>query len=45
MQFHLILFLIDLNNISEAFEKGSILFKFKESDDFNRRHAWLYVED
>ncbi len=33
------------HSISEAFEKGSILFKFKESDDFYRRHTWLYVED
>jgi len=27
------------NNLDDAFEKGSILFNFKESDDFNRRHT------
>jgi len=38
--------LLFFNNILyDAFEKGSILFNFKESDDFNHRHTWLYVED
>jgi len=29
----------------EAFEKCSILFKFKEDEDFNRRHTFEYFED
>jgi len=30
---------------NDAFENGSILFNFKESEDFNRRHTGLYAED
>ena len=29
----------------EAIEKGSILFKFKEGEDFDHRHTLEYFED